>query len=232
MGPSCQSTTMVVQLWLLICRVGRTSQYPHRRPLPPGASRFATGEELAAFFDPGRRHHAAPNALFPDGNVRHLAGLSLARESRAAQALTAQHFEVINALAPGDQVALEVSGPARRPLPSATCPQGSTCGPASRLSSNSATERSSLSATTTVTSASALRPRAKPTDKARAGGARPEHGISQHGRSQHKHRPHHTDRLSHHAPGTRNGRHCTPNRRNHHPGQPSRSERWRSGARV
>ncbi|MFG2087838.1 MULTISPECIES: nuclear transport factor 2 family protein [unclassified Spirillospora] len=70
-------------------------------------SGFATGEELAAFFHPDATHHELPNALFPDGNVRDLAGLRAAAEA-GRKGLSAQNFEVLNALAMGDQVALEV----------------------------------------------------------------------------------------------------------------------------
>lgn len=70
-------------------------------------SDFATGEELAAFFHPDAVHHEMPNTLFPDGAVRDLAGLCAAADAGRA-GLSEQSFEVVNAVAAGDQVALEV----------------------------------------------------------------------------------------------------------------------------
>ncbi len=69
-------------------------------------SGFAAGQELAAFFHPDATHHELPNALFPDGSVRDLAGLCAAAEAGRAT-LSVQSFEVISALAAGDHVALE-----------------------------------------------------------------------------------------------------------------------------
>ncbi|MFH9007442.1 nuclear transport factor 2 family protein [Streptomyces afghaniensis] len=71
-------------------------------------SRFAAGEELAAFFHPDAVHTQLPNALFPDGTVRHLPDL-IAAAQQGHMLLAEQHFEVINAVAAGDQVALEVT---------------------------------------------------------------------------------------------------------------------------
>lgn len=71
-------------------------------------SRFAAGEELAAFFHPDAVHTQLPNALFPDGTVRHLPDL-IAAVQQGHKLLAEQHFEVINAVAAGAQVALEVT---------------------------------------------------------------------------------------------------------------------------
>lgn len=70
-------------------------------------SDFASGEELAAFFHPDFTHHELPNALFPLGNVR---SLDQVRAASAAgrKGLSEQNFEVLNAIAMGEQVALEV----------------------------------------------------------------------------------------------------------------------------
>jgi predicted ester cyclase len=70
-------------------------------------SGFAVGQELAAFFHPDATHHQLPNALFPDGSISDLAGMCEAAEAGRAT-LRAQDFEVISALATGDNVALEV----------------------------------------------------------------------------------------------------------------------------
>ncbi|MEV4436054.1 nuclear transport factor 2 family protein [Streptomyces sp. NPDC049585] len=68
----------------------------------------ATGERLAAFFHPEAVHRELPNALFPDGAVRDLPAV-LAAAERGRTVLTEQHFEVLNAVASGGQVALEVT---------------------------------------------------------------------------------------------------------------------------
>ncbi|MEU8796154.1 nuclear transport factor 2 family protein [Spirillospora sp. NPDC048819] len=88
-------------------------------------SDFATGEELAAFFHPDATHRELPNALFPDGNVRDLAGLRAAAEA-GRKALTAQNFEVLNTLAMGDQVALEVLWTGTTAVPLGNIPAGHT----------------------------------------------------------------------------------------------------------
>lgn len=71
-------------------------------------SRFAASEELAAFFHPDAVHTQLPNALFPDGTVRHLPDLITATR-QGHKLLAEQHFEVINAVATGAQVALEAT---------------------------------------------------------------------------------------------------------------------------
>ncbi|MFK4227810.1 nuclear transport factor 2 family protein [Streptomyces sp. NPDC019890] len=88
-------------------------------------SDFATGEELAAFFHPDASHHELPNALFPDGNIRDLAGLCAAAEA-GRTGLSAQSFEVVNALAVGDQVALEVLWTGTTAAPMGDLPAGHT----------------------------------------------------------------------------------------------------------
>lgn len=86
-------------------------------------SGFATGEELSAFFHPDATHHELPNALFPDGNVRDLAGLRAAAET-GRKTLSAQSFEVLNALAVGNQVALEVLWTGTTAVPLGNLPAG------------------------------------------------------------------------------------------------------------
>ncbi|MFF3710614.1 nuclear transport factor 2 family protein [Streptomyces phaeochromogenes] len=81
----------------------RTAVRYHR-----AVSRFAVGEELAAFFHPDAVHTQLPNALFPDGTVRPLPDLIAAAE-QGRKLLADQHFEVINTVASGAQVALEVT---------------------------------------------------------------------------------------------------------------------------
>ncbi|GAA0549391.1 nuclear transport factor 2 family protein [Actinomadura livida] len=88
-------------------------------------SAFATGQDLAAFFDPEATHHELPNALFPSGNVRNLADLCAAAEA-GRKALSAQNFMVLNALAAGDQVALEVLWTGTTAVPMGAIPAGET----------------------------------------------------------------------------------------------------------
>jgi ketosteroid isomerase-like protein len=88
-------------------------------------SGFATGEELSAFFHADATHHELPNALFPDGNVRDLADLCAAAGA-GRKALSAQSFEVLNALAVGDQVALEVLWTGTTAVPLGDLPAGHT----------------------------------------------------------------------------------------------------------
>ena len=88
-------------------------------------SDFATGEELAAFFHPDATHHELPNALFPDGNIRDLPGVCAAAEA-GRTTLSAQSFEVVNALAVGDQVALEVLWTGTIAVPLGDLPAGHT----------------------------------------------------------------------------------------------------------
>jgi hypothetical protein len=104
-------------------------------------SDFATGEELAAFFHPDATFHEMPNALFPDGNVANLARICAAAEAGRAR-LSTQSFEVVNALAVGDEVALEVRWSGAIATPLGDLPAGIPCGPISRPSSNFAMERS------------------------------------------------------------------------------------------
>jgi ketosteroid isomerase-like protein len=88
-------------------------------------SDFATGEELAAFFHPDATHHELPNALFPYGTIRDLAGLCAAAEAGRTR-LSAQSFEVVNALAVADQVALEVLWTGTLAIPLGDLPAGHT----------------------------------------------------------------------------------------------------------
>lgn len=85
-----------------------------RHPLVDTAVRYhqavgrgAVGEELAGFFHADVVQREFPNVLFPDGAVRDLAGILEAAE-RGRGVLRSQSFDVLNAVAVGDQVALEV----------------------------------------------------------------------------------------------------------------------------
>ncbi|WP_240506701.1 nuclear transport factor 2 family protein [Thermoactinospora rubra] len=86
-------------------------------------SRFAAGEELARFLHEDVVHHELPNALFPEGNVRDLAGMLKAGEAGRG-VLSDQVFEVVNAVAAGDQVALEVKWRGTLAVPLGELPAG------------------------------------------------------------------------------------------------------------
>ncbi|WP_067815321.1 nuclear transport factor 2 family protein [Nocardia inohanensis] len=86
---------------------------------------FTAGAELAAFFHPDATHHEYPNALFPDGNIRNVQELCAAAEA-GRRTLSSQSFEVLNAVAMGDQVALEVLWTGTTAIPLGSIPAGST----------------------------------------------------------------------------------------------------------
>lgn len=68
----------------------------------------ATGADLARFFHPDAVHRELPNALLPNGATRNLTEILDAAE-RGQQVIREQRFDIHNAVATGDQVALEVT---------------------------------------------------------------------------------------------------------------------------
>ncbi|MFI1970729.1 hypothetical protein BLA24_09555 [Streptomyces cinnamoneus] len=86
-------------------------------------ARWATGEELARFFHEDAVHRELPNALFPDGVVRELPEI-LAAAEQGRRVLCRQHFDVVNAVAMGDQVALEVTWSGTLAVPLGELPAG------------------------------------------------------------------------------------------------------------
>ena len=85
----------------------------------------AKGESADRFLHPDVVHHELPNALFPDGVVRDLDGLRVAAE-RGRTTIRDQRFEVLNAIAAGDQVALEVLWTGTLAVPVGDLPAGHT----------------------------------------------------------------------------------------------------------
>jgi ketosteroid isomerase-like protein len=83
----------------------------------------ATGDALAAFFAPDVVQEELPNRLTPNGARRNLPDL-LAGAERGQQVLRGQRYEVLNALADGDQVALEVSWTGTLAVPLGSLPTG------------------------------------------------------------------------------------------------------------
>ena len=70
--------------------------------------RGATGAELAAFFTADLLHRELPNLLFPDGVERDLAAI-LGSAERGQRVLSAQTYDVLNIVAAGDRVAVEIA---------------------------------------------------------------------------------------------------------------------------
>ncbi|GAB2485618.1 nuclear transport factor 2 family protein [Nocardiopsis aegyptia] len=88
-----------------------STDHPHVRTAVryhQAVSRFARAEELSAFLHPEAVHTQLPNVLFPDGTVRDRSEV-VSAAGQGASILRHQEFEVFNAVAEGDQVALEVA---------------------------------------------------------------------------------------------------------------------------
>ncbi|MFD7663819.1 nuclear transport factor 2 family protein [Streptomyces sp. NPDC059788] len=86
-------------------------------------SRGAVGDELARFFHEEAVQQEFPNLLFPDGVRRALPDV-LASAERGRGVLGHQRFEVHNAVAAGDQVALEVTWAGTLAAPMGGLPAG------------------------------------------------------------------------------------------------------------
>jgi ketosteroid isomerase-like protein len=86
---------------------------------------ISRGESPDPYFHDDAVHREFPNALFPDGAVRDLDGLRAAAE-RGRTTISGQRFEVLNAMASGDQVALEVLWTGTLAVPLGDLPAGLT----------------------------------------------------------------------------------------------------------
>ena len=84
---------------------------------------FATGDALAEFFDPTVVHEEFPNRIFDKGMRRDLAAL-LSGAERGKQILVSQSFEVHNAVAAGQHVAIELDWTGTLAVPLGTLPAG------------------------------------------------------------------------------------------------------------
>jgi ketosteroid isomerase-like protein len=82
----------------------------------------STGE-LAQFFAPEVIVEIFPSKFFPSGSRDNLAGILSAAE-RGKKVMTSQTFAVRNALASGDQVALEIDWTGTLAVPFQTIPAG------------------------------------------------------------------------------------------------------------
>jgi ketosteroid isomerase-like protein len=67
----------------------------------------AAPDEVAQFYAPDVVQEEFPNRLMPNGATRDLRALKEGR-ARGQALLASEHFEVLNAIASGEQVALEV----------------------------------------------------------------------------------------------------------------------------
>lgn len=86
-------------------------------------ARLAAPEELERFLHPDMIHSQLPNALFPQGVDRDLTA-TLAASTQARALLAGQQYQVINAVASGDQVALEVKWSGTLAAPFGDMPAG------------------------------------------------------------------------------------------------------------
>jgi ketosteroid isomerase-like protein len=83
----------------------------------------ASAEEMAQFFAPEVIVEIFPSKFFPNGSRDNLTGI-LAAAKRGKKAMTTQTYAVRNALASGDQVALEVDWAGTLAAPFQTIPAG------------------------------------------------------------------------------------------------------------
>jgi ketosteroid isomerase-like protein len=83
----------------------------------------ATGEALAAFYAPDVVQEEFPNRLSPLGARRDLARI-LAAAARGQQVMAAQRFEVLQAVASGDRVAVEFRWAGTLAVPVGSLPAG------------------------------------------------------------------------------------------------------------
>lgn len=83
----------------------------------------ATGEALAAFYQPDVVQEEFPNRLVAAGARRDLAGL-LAGAERGQKVVRDQRYEIVHELAQGDRVALEVAWSATLKVALGPLPEG------------------------------------------------------------------------------------------------------------
>ena len=82
-----------------------------------------TGDKLTQFFAPEVIVEIFPSRFFPNGSRDNLAGIRAAAE-RGKKVMSSQTYEIRNALASGDQVALEVDWSGTLSIPFQTIPIG------------------------------------------------------------------------------------------------------------
>lgn len=85
--------------------------------------RGAIGDDLAAFFSPDVVQQEFPNRLTPNGATRNLAQI-LEGAERGQAILQSQRYEVLDAIASGDEVVLEVQWTGKMAIAVAGLPAG------------------------------------------------------------------------------------------------------------
>lgn len=85
----------------------------------------ATGEALRAFFHPEVTQREYPNRLVPSGATRDLKAL-LEGAERGQKVMSAQRYDIRNAVSEGDQVALEIDWTGTLAVAVGTLPVGGT----------------------------------------------------------------------------------------------------------
>lgn len=88
--------------------MNETSNVAAARAYLTAIERGATGDELAAFFTEDVVQQEFPNRLMPNGATRNLAQI-LEGAERGQAILASQRYEVLNAVATGETVVLEVN---------------------------------------------------------------------------------------------------------------------------
>lgn len=82
-----------------------------------------TGEALAEFYSPDILQEEYPNKVVPNGAQRDKSAL-LEAALRGQQVITAQGYEIVNAIASGNQVALEIQWTGTLAVPFDNIPAG------------------------------------------------------------------------------------------------------------
>ena len=83
----------------------------------------ANGDEIASFFAPKVVVQIFPSRFFPNGSRDDLAGIRAAAE-RGKKAMTSQRYRILNGVASGDQVALEIDWVGTLAVPFQDKPKG------------------------------------------------------------------------------------------------------------
>ncbi|HYG64025.1 MAG TPA: nuclear transport factor 2 family protein [Thermoanaerobaculia bacterium] len=85
--------------------------------------RHAPAEEMASFFAPDYVQYEFPNRLMPNGARRNLQDI-LDAGARGRKVMTSQRYEVINTVAQGDNIVLEVQWTGTLAVPYESIPVG------------------------------------------------------------------------------------------------------------
>jgi ketosteroid isomerase-like protein len=83
----------------------------------------ASGEEMAQFFAPEVIVEILPSKFFPNGSRNNLDGIRAAA-NRGKKVMSEQSYEIKNAIASGDQVAMEIDWTGTLAVPLQTIPAG------------------------------------------------------------------------------------------------------------